>query len=66
MNLKDYKLVSVAVVVGATVLAQFPSIGHWITQETDTNEHIVTLVEGLISAGLVIFGAMQKRPAAAK
>ena len=46
---------SIVVVIVATVIAQFPAVSAWIKQATNDNEHLVTIVEGIIAVLLLIF-----------
>jgi hypothetical protein len=56
MNLPKSKPLAVIILVAVlTLLAQVPSINHWLSSLPDKDTHIVTLAEGIVGILLLIF-----------
>jgi hypothetical protein len=63
MNLPENRSIwSAGAVVILTVIAQFPAVADWIKHATNENEHLVTIVEGIIGLVLVIIAGSKTQP----
>jgi hypothetical protein len=51
---ENKSVLTIGVVVLLTIIAQFPGVSTWIKNATNENEHLVTIVEGIIGVILLI------------
>jgi hypothetical protein len=64
MNLSENRSMwSAGAVIALTIIAQFPAVADWIKNATNENEHLVTIVEGIIGLVLVIIAGTRAQPA---
>jgi hypothetical protein len=66
MNFENKSVVSAVVVVVLTLLAEIPSVNHWLQGAMLAHGNLVVLVEGIIALILVMFAGSQSRRMAVK
>ena len=63
--LKENRFIAIAITIIFTIAAQIPGWDAWVAEQTHTHEHVVTIVDGIITAALILFATLKKKEPAA-